>query len=120
MALPSINSINSNGEDPKDFLFGGTPIKLPEVVITTNKIPPPFPNPNSDYTVYMLNSPGIKGSIDILSGGGESKSQIIVQGITKGKTKVDINLISPPQIKSQKLPTAFQKITLWQCPMSRG
>ena len=39
MALPSINSINSNGEDPKDFLFGGTPIKLPEVVITTNKIP---------------------------------------------------------------------------------
>lgn len=107
MALPSINSINSNGEDPKDFLFGGTPIKLPEVVITTNKIPPPFPNPNSDYTVYMLNSPGIKGSIDILSGGGESKSQIIVQGITKGKTKVDINLISPPQITSQ---TTFEEL----------
>jgi hypothetical protein len=58
---------------------------------TAGEIPPPHPNADSPYSIYLPENPDIKGSINIESVGLEKKAIINVEGSTKGGTDIKID-----------------------------
>ena len=68
---------------------------------TPGEIPPPYPNTDSPYSVYLPGNSNIKGSINIESGGLEKKAVINIEGSTKGGTDIKIDLTGAPSITAE-------------------
>lgn len=93
--------IYENSNPDQEIDKSSTEEEETEETPVAGEIPPPHPNADSPYSVYLPENPNIKGSINIESVGLEKKAIINVEGSTKGGTDIKIDKSGEPSLTAE-------------------